>query len=1449
MNIRIFRELMSIFLSCIIVFQPSFIAMAADRPNVVDSAASKSRQPTMDTAHNGVPIEQIATPDKNGVSHNMFKDFNVDSSGLVINNSRGLSKSELAGFIKGNPHLKGGEARLIINEVTGGSRSHLEGYTELHGRRADYILANPNGITVNGGGFLNFPKVVLTTGSPRLGEHGLDRIDVQGGDIRIDGRLDASNVDSFTLLTRAALVNADIHAQDLNIITGRNAYDPVSGALTPHEDDGTAVPAVSVDSRAIGGMYANRIVLQGTEKGVGVNLDGIVQSVSDMELTVDGRIKIKNAVTAGGDVKVTSGSDDVAVSGNVYSGKTVQLAALGDVAIIGSTPDANVLLGGADGVSLSARKFLLANANIAAGLQKSGSVQGGALKVDANESFAAVDSSLVSGGSLTIESPDVTLDGGKIDAAGDVNIIAQQDGAGRINVRNNAALTSLRHMGIATDVLETGDNTFQANDFSLVSAMSLDLGQSTLKSTGIFGIEAPHLSMSKGGIISSQHDLSFSLDTFENNGGLVYSQADIALHVGELYTADEAYIVAAGDIAIDGRGEGKRAALIHNEASVIESLSGKLTLAAEKVENISVDAEIGRNEIGWDYFNLGFGEWIPGFNADGTRNICNKKSGLDENKSGVNARLAQTQAKYGLPWHRPYDGRVLQEWIHTTEEYVAKPAITAELLAASDLTIDADSVLNDRGVMSAGNGLTITANTLENMGLELSRRFDIYRNFHQVREGGSYSYGQKQFEFNLAELIDAIPAVITAKDNLTINVLDLVANEGIKVGQEYTGTFAGTPSAADLEVTGTIVDPDTGKPINSVKVALPTGIGSLYVVNEKPDHRYVIETNPVLTDPGTFCGSDYFFDEVGVDIDDLGMQLLGDAFFETNMVRKQVLQSAGRRYLKPTYTSDADQFRQLMDNAVKAHAELDLRVGVSLSEDQIANLHDDIVWYEKRVFLGREVLAPVVYFASATQDKFNLTRGAMLTGSSVEINTAQLHNSGGIEGDSIKVESDDIYNEGGSVSGNYVSLSALNDIVNESGTIKGDSIELTAGRDVCITTRTEQRDSGTDSFGFLHQTSEVAATGDLSITTGRDTVIGGAHLSAGNKANIDAGGNVVIGAKQLTDHLEASDYESTHVRHYSSQISAGEVNIHAGENVAVFGSTIVSEGDTNVEAGESVVLSGVTNSYKSHYEHSSSGGLFGGGGSTVKDHHVTKITSSSIAAGGDVSIKAGQDVSMQASSVQAGQDATLESENSGIALTTGKERNYHHHESSDSGFMGSGSMELKERDDVVNVRSEVAGGGKVTLKAKGDIVLEAARISSGDETEIISEEGQVALLVSKDSQYKRNVSSDMGFLTWSSSDKGTVDETVIHSLIDAGGGLKITTPKGVIVEFRESTGDVRKDAELLSNVKGLEWMADLLERDDVDWQAVQEIHDQWSKSDGGLGAGGMLIVALWSHQR
>ncbi len=287
-----------------------------------DPNAAANKRPSMETAPNGVPVVNITAANGSGLSHNQYHDFNVHQQGLILNNSSGAANSQLGGIVAGNPNFhgnRGAEARTILNEVTSANRSRIEGYIEVNGRAADVILANPNGVTVNGGGFINVPRATITTGKPEVDPGGALRgYEVRQGDIRIEGAgINADNTDAFTLLARTAHVEAQVRASSLAVVTGKNSV-AADGTVTPLADPSLPPaaeekPEVGIDSSALGGMYANRITLIATEKGVGVNLEGTVQSADQMVITADGKLRLREAVS-GGDA-VLAGKGDIELTG------------------------------------------------------------------------------------------------------------------------------------------------------------------------------------------------------------------------------------------------------------------------------------------------------------------------------------------------------------------------------------------------------------------------------------------------------------------------------------------------------------------------------------------------------------------------------------------------------------------------------------------------------------------------------------------------------------------------------------------------------------------------------------------------------------------------------------------------------------------------------------------------------------------------------------------------------------------------------------------------------------------------------------------------------------------------------------------------------------------------------------------------------------------------------
>ena len=276
-----------------------------------DDLAAARERPTVLKTGNGLPQIDIQTPDDAGISMNRYSQFDVDTAGAIINNARKDTATQTGGVVSGNPHLARGEADLVINQVRGQSPSNLQGTIEIAGKKADVIVANPAGIMVNGG-FINAGKVHYTAGQAEIRQGKPVQYSAEGGVINITaGGLNAQNHDYTTLLARQIKINGAIHGEgsQLELITGNNTLH-ADGTIEPHDKAGSSPVRLAVDSSALGGMYANRIRLIGTEKGVGVHHAGTLQTDA-LELSLPGTLHNQGEITANQlDIKTTGLKND-----------------------------------------------------------------------------------------------------------------------------------------------------------------------------------------------------------------------------------------------------------------------------------------------------------------------------------------------------------------------------------------------------------------------------------------------------------------------------------------------------------------------------------------------------------------------------------------------------------------------------------------------------------------------------------------------------------------------------------------------------------------------------------------------------------------------------------------------------------------------------------------------------------------------------------------------------------------------------------------------------------------------------------------------------------------------------------------------------------------------------------------------------------------------------------
>ncbi|EPJ2928587.1 DUF637 domain-containing protein, partial [Pseudomonas aeruginosa] len=1075
--------------------------------------------------------------------------------------------------------------------------------------------------------------------------------------------------------------------------------------------------------------------------------------------------------------------------------------------------------------------------------------------------------SLAGGANVTLGAGNLLVNRGRITAAGDlVASAASLNNYGTLGGGGNLRLNAPALLNERGLLFSGADMTLRAGDITNLYGDVYSLGRLDIARDDAGNRAASLRNLS--GVIESGKDFSLRASLIENRRAVLESKSGLytakmeqtacieGVNAGDcsgkrnaIWTITQrdktevtasstmGQLLAGGDFAIDG-------GTLNNLSSLIGS-GGNLTANLEVLDNQGL--ETGELET-IRVLRTARGGDIGGIDQK-SRNFTNlywyQSANFDPARAGeipaaLNAILSDWSFEYEFPSKGP------------TPISSGDQSYAAVIQAAGDVTVNASTRI-DNGVTRpgytfvgsgrqvgdsavGGSGVSVVVPLTSQLPPDLARR--------QVNPVTLPGFSLPQGDNGLFRLSSRFAEDGNGSAALGAGADRTQGGSGVSVGQQGAGNAAGTWQGQGVRVDGLAGAANVqGQGGSTLGGSLP-GVARVQGVpgNATPSasHKYLIETNPALTELKQFLNSDYLLSGLGMNPDD-SKKRLGDGLYEQRLIRDAVVARTGQRYIDGL-SSDEALFRYLMDNAIAYKDQLHLQLGVGLSAEQMAALTHDIVWLEEVEVNGEKVLAPVVYLAQA--EGRLAPNGALIQGRDVKlVSGGDLHNVGTLRArNDLSATAGNLDNSGLIEAGKRLDLLAGDSIRNrQGGVIAGRDVSLTALTGDVINERSVTRydsalDGRTWERSFADSAARVEAANSLNVQAGRDIANLGGVLQSRGDLSLDAGRDVTVAAvedRQGQTRWSTSRLQS--VTQLGAEVSAGrDLNVSAGRDLSAVASALEARRDIALSAGRDVTLAAAANE-----EHAYS-----------KTRKVTyqedKVAQQGtrVDAGGDLAINAGQDLRLIASQASAGDEAYLVAGDK-LELLAANDSNYYLYDKKKKGDFGRKETRRDEVTDVKAVGSQISSGGDLTLLSGGDQTYQGAKLESGNDLAIVSG-GAVTFEAVKDLHQESHEKSK-GDLAWQSSKgKGQTDETVRQSQIVAQGNLAIKAVEGLKIDLKhidQKTVSQTIDAMVQADPQ-LAWLKEAEQRGDVDWRMVQEVHDSWKYSNSGLGAAPSLAIAI-----
>ncbi|RAW68719.1 hemagglutinin [Photorhabdus sp. S15-56] len=373
-------------------------------------------------------------------------------------------------------------------------------------------------------------------------------------------------------------------------------------------------------------------------------------------------------------------------------------------------------------------------------------------------------------------------------------------------------------------------------------------------------------------------------------------------------------------------------------------------------------------------------------------------------------------------------------------------------------------------------------------------------------------------------------------------------------------------------------------------------------------------------------------------------------------------------------------------------------------------------------------------------------------------------------------------------------------------------VKLTAGKEVILNSAQDSKLWGVP-----------ITANSISISAGKDLNVTNSALNATENILMNSGGDLNL---SVAYYNVGAMIKEGRISQITSVNAGNELTLIANDNIKLEGSSLISKGDMTLTSGGYTYLKSAVDTENTNSRSSIT-------------HKEVRLDSDK-----NLTILTGEGLLFQATKLLAKGVIDIAAKGGYLYAQAQEDVTEYTTSSTKRKWYGKKKTSTTTHHSVTNKVTEFIADGDINLLSRDDSTYEASKIETNKNARLTSTHGKINFKAVKDSSFEQTISQSKGFFI-KNRDSGHRAETWVLPSVHIGGKLTIEAANGISADIKTQKGQsLQAVLAALGNTSETAWLKQLSQRQDVNWNEVQDAYENWDHKSQHLNPVVSAVIAI-----